>query len=141
MSIENVIAGIQNLVRAVPGIRAAPDVVSEQPAPGVFAIAYPANGTIIGGDPAGEMKSLHNISLEIIAPRTAKLRAVLEELYPFCKSVPIALEEDPTLGSNCDTFGSISYTFNFASPMYGSDYMGWLFTIHDVKTKDAYTPS
>ena len=140
MSIENVIAGIQDLVRAVPGIRAAPEEVPERPAPGVFAIAYPSNGVINGGDPVGEMKSLHNINLEVIAPRTAKLRAVLEGLYPFCKSVPIALEEDPTFGGNCDTFGSISYTFNLASPMYGGDYMGWLFTINDVKTKDAYTP-
>lgn len=137
MSINAVIDGIQDLVGAVTGIRAAPDEVPEKPSPGLFAIAYPGNGRLITGDPSGEMKGLHNITLEVITEAGDKQRAVLERLYPFGTSIPLALAADPTFGSSCDTFGEISYTFG-NSPMYGEGWMGWIFTIQDIKTHDTY---
>lgn len=136
-SVGTVIAGIMDIVGAVTGIRSAPDEVPERAAPGLCAIAYPGAGEFVIGDPQGEMKGLHTVVLEILAPRKGLLRAVLKTLYPFGVSIPLALAADTTFGGAAHTFGAITYIFG-NSPVYGEGWLGWIFTISGIKTNDTY---
>lgn len=135
--LSDVISNIQGIVEQVVGVRSAPDMVPDLPSPGVMSVAYPDAGVFTIGAPQGNMEGLHNITLEVISPRGKKLRTVLAQLFPFGTSIPLALAADPTLGGLVSTFGDISYSFG-ASPLYGENWLGWVFSIQGIKMTDTY---
>ena len=137
-SLDDAIKAVMDIVGDVAGIRSAPDYASDKIPPGVWAMAYPINGTF-EQSPIGVLKGLHQIGLYVYAPRV-DLPKTLKQVIPLGELVAGALESEPTLSGTVDTFGQISYDFNMAlnigsasAPAYAT---GWSFTISDVKIQD-----
>ena len=132
MTIEAAVSAVQAIVRAVSGIKGAPDLPPESLSVFPIAICHPGEGEI-EIKVAGEMQGLHNLVLEIHAPRK-NLKTDVEALLPYGDSIPAALLDDTTLGGAVDTFGGIGYRFGALS-YNGMDTIGWRFTLRNVKIR------
>lgn len=135
-TMQQAIDAIQAKVRALSGIRAAPDEAPEGAGAFPFAICYPVEGTWTLGNPEGAMKGLHTVHLEIHCARK-NLEKDLQIAMAYSENVMNALAGDLTLGGTCDNIGSISY--RFGEMRYGGKQtLGWQFRI-TFKQKPAVT--
>jgi hypothetical protein len=130
MALQDAIAKIQSLVGAVSGIRAAPEYLPESINIFPYAVCYAGSGSYDFA-PAGVMKGLHNIILEIHVARKDLPRDT-EKVMDYADSIPLAIMHDPTLSATVSTIGRISYTFG--GMQYGDQLtLGFRFTLENVK--------
>jgi hypothetical protein len=134
--VDDVIKGIMDIVGAVSGIRAAPDYPPESINVFPFAVCYPGTGRIII-EPAGVMKGLHEIVLEIHVARKDLSRDV-QAAIPFVDSIPLALCGDVTFGGTTSTWGAIRYQF-MPLGWNGVETIGWRFWIESVKVQTSFS--
>ena len=131
LAIENI---LEIVTGDVSGIRAAPKYLPEAINVYPTLVCYAGSGYIEGGNPAGSMRGMHNIILELhIAggdlPRTQA------DSMSYASSIPAALLNNPTLNSTVSTFGRITYIFG--SMVYGKiNTIGFRWTIEDVKIQE-----
>src|SRR5512139_3347037 len=129
MTLQAAIAKIQDIAGAVSGIRAAPEYLPETINIYPFLVCYAGSGSYEYA-PAGVMKGLHNIILELHIARKDLPRDT-EKAMPYADSIPLAIFHDPTLGGTVSTFGRISYTFG--GMQYGDQMtLGFRFTLEGV---------
>jgi len=130
MALQDAIAKVQELAGAVSGIRAAPEYLPESINIFPFLVCYAGSGSFEIA-PAGVMKGLHNIILELHVARQDLPRDT-KNVMQYSDSIPQAIMADPTLGGTVSTIGSISYTFG--GMQYGTQQtLGFRFTIQSVK--------
>jgi hypothetical protein len=108
MTILAAITNIQILMRAVTGVKAAPNY----PAPGIMpiVITHLSTGDITPGSPAGAVKELNNIAVEVHIPEGGGLAdafTTLEVLHPL---ITAALVADVTFSSAIQTYSNITFT-------------------------------
>jgi hypothetical protein len=108
MAILDAIKYIQTQMRTVSGIKSAPDYES----PGVFplVLTHLGSGEIIAGDPAGQVKTLDNIIVELHVAESGSRGdafATLEVLHP---GVVGKLVADVTFGGKISTYSGITYS-------------------------------
>lgn len=132
MGLQDAINGLQAIVRGVTGIKGAPGYAPEKLGVSMMAVCYPGEGEI-SIRVTGEMQGLHELVLEIHAPRK-NLPTDIEAMVNFGDSVPKAILADQSLGGNADTIGSIGYRFG-AMTYNGEPTIGWRFTVKGVKLR------
>lgn len=139
-TLQAAITQIQALTEAVPGVRAAPDEPPDQISHFPFVVCYPESGIYEGGNPAGQMRGLHDIVIELHVPRQNLARGYREAMR-FAKSIPNAIYA--ALGTSdlntISTTGAIRYTFgvlDWGTGEGATQTMGFRFVIEDVKTQD-----
>lgn len=129
MAIFAAVQAIQDLMITVTGINTAPDY----PGPGVLpmVITHLGTGEIIPGDPAGSVKSLDNIVVELhVADQgLAAAFAVLETLHPLVLG---KLTADVTFGGTIQTYGTISYATSRAE-WDGAPTLARFYTLNNCK--------
>jgi len=129
MAIFAAVQAVQDLMIAVTGIKTAPDY----PGPGVFpmVITHLGTGEIIPGDPAGSVKSLDNIVIELHVADQGLTAAftTLETLHPL---VLAKLTADVTLTSTVQTYESISYATT-RSEWDGAPTLVRIYTLNNCK--------
>lgn len=135
-TLPDAIARIQVLVRALGGIRGAPNEPPEKLNRFPFAVAFAGRGTWAGGSPAGEKRGLHTIIVELHVARKDLPRDVAAAMG-YTESIPNTILNDPTLNGNVDAVNEIRYTFG---PLgWGTaETLGFQFEI-DVKQRSAIT--
>lgn len=132
MALQDAIAKVQEIAGAVDGIRAAPEYVPEEINVFPFLVCYAGNGSYDFA-PAGVMKGLHNIILELHVARKDLPRDV-EKAMKYADNIPLAIMDDPTLGGTVSTIGVITYTFGMLG--YGTtETIGFRFMIQNVKVQ------
>ena len=130
MALQDAIEKVQNLAGAVSGIRAAPDYLPESLNIFPFLVCYAGTGSF-EYSPAGVMKGLHNIILELHVARHDLPRDTKSAMQ-YSDSIPKAIMADPTLGGTVSTIGRITYTFG--GMQYGDQMtLGFRFTLEGVK--------
>jgi len=144
-TLQAAITQIQALSAAVSGVRpnAAPDEPPDQISHFPFVACFPESGSYEGGNPAGQMRGLHNIVVELHVARQDVQRGYREAMR-FAKSLPNAwLAALGTASLNTiSTFGTIRYQFGALDWGVGENAtqtMGFRFVIEDVKTQDTIT--
>lgn len=135
-TLQQVIDQIQTQVRAVTGIRKAPDEPPEQLNYFPFAVCYARTGELRIGPP-DLLHGVHEIWLEIHVARKDLARDVTA-VMPYGDSVPDAIfgaYADGTF-TTMDAMGNIAYSFG---PMAwgGVDTIGWRFRLQGVKVQNA----
>lgn len=130
VELADVISAIQDVVGKVTGIRYAPDSVPGTLAQFPASIVYPRNGYYNTGR-AGIAEGYINIVVEIHVPLKDLARDVAS-LLPYWKSIPEALEADPTLNQRVEFGEKISWTFGQMS--YNDvPTIGWRFVMENLK--------
>ena len=108
IAILEIIKVIQEKMRALVGIRTAPDLLPDNIAAWPAIVTYPVKGTYITGA-FGIAEAYHDIVTELHYPLKDLPRAI-ETITPFVTSIPETLTDDPWLGELCETFENITYT-------------------------------
>jgi len=131
-TLETACAAIATACAAVSGVRQAPALPPEQITAGnfPFVVTYPDSGTI-GYNTPDDAIFLHNIIVEVHTARKDLPRDV-DKIFPYIETIPAAIMADPTLSTNVQTIGEISYTFG---EMNWGDLqtIGIRFTLSEVK--------
>ena len=129
MGIAAAAAYVQSLAADITGIRDAPDYPPEQLNVFPVSVCYPASGEFRSG-PAGLMKAIHNLVVEIHIARKDLQRDV-ENVLPYGESLAAAILADPTLGSTVDTVqADVGLTYTFGAMAWGRQAtVGWRITI------------
>ena len=127
---QALIEAVQTVVRAVTGIKSAPDNVPGMLAVYPVAITYYTGGRYDTG-PFGIAQSYHDIACEVLVP-LKDLPRDIETLAPFIESVPEALTNDPWLNDLCETFDRVRYEF-MRSEYAGMPVIGYRFLIENIK--------
>lgn len=137
-ALQVIIDQIQAEVRAVPGIRAAPDEPPAQINQFPFAVCYAREGYFKVG-PVGTLHGIHEIVLEVHVARQ-EMEHDFQQVMPFAESIPnaiLAAYGDGRL-TGLEVLQEIRYAFG---PLGwgGVPTMGFLFRINGIKTQDAIT--
>lgn len=135
-AIENTLIEITTVVRAVPGIKAAPINPNETQNEYPFAITYVSTGSVSGGA-IGTTKSLNNIVIDLLKNRM-NLPDDLAILIPFLDTIPAALDAQVTGNGNrfnntISAFGDITYSLIPQLDYAGVQMIGYRFTMQNVK--------
>ncbi len=129
MAILDAVKAIQTIMRTVTGISTAPDY----PGPGAFplVITHLGTGEIIPGDPAGSVKSLDNIVVEVHVLDQGLTAAftTLETLHPLVYAKLVA---DVTFGGKLQTYSSITYGTT-RTEWDGAATVARIYTLNDCK--------
>lgn len=134
-TLYDAIKGVQDIVGAVSGIRAAPDEPPANMSMFPFAVAYASEGEWEMGA-IGTDKGLHQIVVEVhVTPNTNLARSIATAM-PYGDLVGLALLADPTLGGAASTFGGVRYKFGVMR-YGGKETMGWRFFLEGVKVQVA----
>lgn len=132
-TLEGSLKYIQTLMRAVAGVRLAPEYPPEDPhGQFPFVACYPASGTWSVG-PAGAATGWHNIIVEVHVARE-HLPDDVRRVMPFAERIPAALlhPDNVKLGDNATSVQNISYSFG--SLQWGDiPTLGFKFTLSAVK--------
>jgi protein involved in polysaccharide export with SLBB domain len=135
-SLTSVVAGIQDLVVTVTGIRLAPDSLpaTVQVFPAV--LVYPANGTAANNG-AGFATELHtfNVDLFVDSADWAKAYAQGTALIDLLLR---KFEQNITLSSTVQTFGNLSYSFIGQVEISGIPTIQWQIQIVDAKLQHSW---
>jgi hypothetical protein len=121
-------------MRALAGVRSAPDYVPDQVAEDLVIVCYPATGTWKSNTPE-DLRGLHALHLLALLPNVS-LAVASERLRPYVDLIPQRLWQALKAGrlTSLDTFGDISY--EFGEWEYGGiEYAGYRFIVQNVKTK------
>ena len=134
-TLEDALKAIADIVGRVHGIDSSMEYPSDKVPPGVWAMVHPVDG-VYSHEPQGVCQGLHNIGIYVACARV-DLPKTLARLYPLGELVVGALESSPTLLDTVETFGDISYVFDYSinvgSPSAPAYVSGWSFTIIGVK--------
>jgi hypothetical protein len=113
--VRDVCIHIQGIVKALSGMKEAPDDPRAGAFSWPFALTYPAHGTFDSG-PAGSSTGLHHIATDIMYARQPDLGLAYKTLGAYVDDFPAAILADPTLGGHVTTIVSgadgppLSYT-------------------------------
>ncbi len=124
-TLAQIIAGVQDVVGVISGIRLAPDIPPEQLAGGgVFAVVYPAAGRF-DEITTGRLHGEHTLHVMVATP-LRNLRTDWERVISYGTSVPAALLASGTLSGTVLQNTRLRYTFG---PLEwgGQPLIGWLF--------------
>jgi hypothetical protein len=124
-----------NHVKALGGIKTAPDSPTEDVGVYPFAVCYPRTGYGQGGTP-GVLKGFHRFFVEIHCSRTLLPQAI-EQAEKYIEPFLLALLNDPTLDDTVSNIvvGSDSLTYDFGRLEWaGIETIGIRFTV-TVKNK------
>ncbi len=139
MTLAATIDQVQTYMRALSGIRAAPDEIPERVNVFPFVITRPGTGTWEFGA-AGDKKGLHNIVIELHVARKDLPRDIATAL-PYCESIPnllmYKLLNDNKWNGTVDTIGSIGYRFMVWDWSPELKTIGFEFTVNGVKILSA----
>lgn len=141
-TLDDAISEIQADIRAITGIRAAPDYAPEQMNVFPFSVVYPGSGEFISDVP-GVMRGLHSITIELHIGRKDLPRDI-QSAMPYVQSIPnkllkaIATTAGDRFGSTIDTFSRITYEFG-PLDWGATQTIGWRFHIEGVKIKNDIT--
>ncbi len=130
-----VVAGIQDLVVTVTGIRLAPDSLPDTVQVFPAVVVYPASGGVVLNS-AKFATELHNFNVDLFvdsgdwAKAYARGTALLDVLYR-------KLIENPTLSNTVQTFDSLTY--NYVGELRLSDIPAIQWTIQIVGAKIQHT--
>lgn len=108
-TVLSAVKGLAAIVRAVSGVRAAPDYPPDQMSEYPFAVTMARAGRFDFGV-AGESKGLHDLVVQLHIARK-DLPVDVQAAMGYSDSVPLAIMGDVTLGGNVSTFQRISYEF------------------------------
>jgi hypothetical protein len=135
MGLPDVVREVQAEMRALAGVRSAPDYVPDQVAEDLVIICYPATGTWKSNTPE-DLRGLHTLHLMLLVPTGIPLKTALEDLYPYVDLIPQRLWQALKAGrlTSLDTFGDIGYEYGKWA-YAGIEYWGYRFTVQNVKTK------
>ncbi len=123
-TLEEVVAGIQDLALTVTGIKQAPDSIPSSVGANPMVVTYPDSGSY-DGNSAGWGTELHVIALDLLlsgADVAQVYKLGLSILGPLFRK----LQGDPTLGGNVQTYSTLTYSFDKAAIV-------WTIKIHGVK--------
>ncbi len=141
-TLDDAIGEIQADIRALDGIRAAPDYAPEQMNAFPFSVVYPGSGEFTSDVPGG-MKGLHSITIELHVARKDLPRDIAKAM-PFVQSIPnallkaVATQGGDRFGGTIDTFGRITYEFG-PLDWGATQTIGWRFRMEGVKIKGDIT--
>lgn len=138
--IQDAIDQLQTEIRAISGIRAAPDEPPEAISVYPYVVGYVRDGTWESEFGAQIMKGLHNIVLELHVARGSDLTRAVVEAMGYSNSIPNAIFDafrDLRL-TTIDAFTTIAYTFGPMS-WNGIDTFGFRFVINSVKMRETIT--
>ena len=138
MSLQTAIADVQGTIGAITGIRAAPDYPPEDSTVYPFVVAYAGAGEFRTGEPAGALKYLGSIIVDLHVARKDLPRDA-EKAMTYHTSIPNDILEDKTLGGTADTCGPVSCSGLIAMSYGGQETLGLRFTIENVKILAAFT--
>jgi hypothetical protein len=141
-TLQQVIEEIQADLRAISGIRAAPDQAPDQINLFPFVVAFPGPGRWYSNVPGNKIL-LASIIVELHVARkdlARDIQAAMEfaESIPNALLKPVATETGDCFNNTIATFGEITYTFG---PLgWGeTDTFGWRWTINNVKLQSNIT--
>lgn len=129
MSISAAINYLATLAGDLPGVIQATNLPPEQLNLFPYVVIYPSSGRWVGG-PAGLMRGLHDLVIEIHIARTDLSRNV-QAAMPLGEALAAAVLSDPTLGGTVDTVladNGLAYTFG-ALAWGGQATIGWRITV------------
>jgi hypothetical protein len=128
---QALIEAVQTVVRAVVGIKFAPDNLPGKLPTYPAVITYYAGGHYDTG-PFGIAQSLHNIACDVVINK-ADMGRDMETLVKFIESIPAALTNDPWFGGLCETFSGVRYEFIPSGNWAGVEIIGYRFIIENIK--------
>lgn len=132
MTLQSAIQDVQATIAAISGIRDAPNYPPEDSAVYPFVVAYAGPGEFRTGEPAGQMKYLGSIIVDLHIARKDLPRDV-EKAMTYHESIPNEILEDTTLGGNISTCGPVSCSGIIVMAYGGQETLGLRFTIENVK--------
>lgn len=141
-TLDDAISEIQADIRALEGIRAAPDYAPEQLNVFPFCVVYPGSGEFVSDVPGG-MRGLHSITIELHVARKDLPRDIAKAM-PYVESIPnallktIATQGGDRFGGTISTFARITYEFG-PLDWGGTQTIGWRFRIEGVKIQGNIT--
>ena len=138
MSLQDAIANVQTTIKAISGIREAPATPPKNISVFPFVVAYAGAGEFRTGEPAGQMKYLGSIIVDLHVARKDLPRDAAKAMG-YHESIPNAILKDTTLGAKVDTCGPVSCS-GLIFMNYGEvETLGLRFTITNVKIKAAFS--
>lgn len=138
MSLQDCIEDVANTVAAISGIRSAPVYVPEDTSVFPFVAVYAGAGEFRTGEPAGLMKYLGSIVVDLHLARKDLPRDV-ERVMTYHESIPNDILEDTTLGGHCTGSGPLSCSGLIAMSYGGIETIGLRYTLQNVKIQAAFT--
>jgi hypothetical protein len=132
MTLQAAITQLQTTLGAITGIRAAPEYPLDKASVYPVLDAYAGPGQYTAGEPAGMMKFLGSIIVDLHISLKDLPRDV-EKAMPYHDSIPNAILNDTTLSGTISTCGPVR-TSGLIYMKYGEqDTIGIRFTIDNVK--------
>lgn len=138
INLQEAITDVQTTIAAITGIRHAPNYPPEDAAVYPFVVAYAGSGEFRTGEPAGALKYLGSIIIDLHVARKDLPRDA-EKAMTYHTTIPNDILKDVTLGGNIDTCGPVSCSGLIAMSYGGQDTLGLRFTIENVKILAAFT--
>lgn len=127
-SIKGAITALQNIIREVEGINDASQEPPENLGVYPYAVAYPGGGFMQIGAPAGVVKSVHDIILEVHTGRV-DLAYDYEQVTPIFERVAAAILTDPTFNNNGTIADNITFIWGELGWVGSGQTIGWRWTI------------
>jgi hypothetical protein len=137
MSLQDCIDDVADTIGAISGIRAAPHEPPEAISAYPTVITYPGAGEYRTGEPAGMLKYLGDIVVELHLARKDLPRDVAK-VATYERSIPNDILEDTTLGGHCSTCGPVTSSGLIAME-WDVPTIGIRYVIKNVKIQAAFT--
>lgn len=135
-TLPQVVAGVQDLILTVPGVRLAPDSLPNTVQVFPAVMVYPVSGTV-EANAAGFATELHVIGVDLLVDASdwAKSYATGTGLLA---TILRKIEENPTLSGTVQTYGGLSYTWAGQIDLSGIPALRWAIQITDVKIQHTW---
>ena len=138
MTLISAITDVQSTISAITGIRKAPTYPPEDASVYPFVVAYAGPGEFRTGEPAGAMKYLGSIIVDLHVARKDLPRDA-EKAMAFHDLIPNDILEDVTLGSTVQSCGPVTCSGLIVMSYGDQETLGLRFTIENVKILAAFT--
>ena len=135
-SLSSVVAGIQDLVVTVSGIRLAPDSLPNTAQVFPAVLVYPANGTS-ASNAAGFSTELHTFAVDLLVDAGDWSKAYAQGTG-LIDLLLRKLQANPTLSGTVQTFESLSYTFTGQIELSGIPALQWQIQVIDAKIQHTW---
>lgn len=130
-TLANVVAGVQDLVLTVSGIRLAPDTLPNTVQVFPAVLVYPSSGAVTT-NAAGFATELHTITVDLLTEASDWTRAYTQGTG-LIDLLLRKIEANPTLSNTVQTYGGLSYTFAGELELSGIKALRWSIQITGVK--------
>lgn len=137
MTLQAAITQLQTTLGALSGIRGAPEYPQENTSVFPFLVAYAGMGDFIAGEPAGMMKYLGSIIVDLHVARKDLPRDA-EKAMGYHDTIPNAILKDTTIGGTISTCGPVHVSGLIALKFGELDTLGIRFTVENVKIQAAF---